>query len=286
MRTAYSGLRHLCFCIAAAVILPVLTLSACSGPGAAETAVVHRIADAGILAVETAVTSAPDAETPDSPSDAIIGEQDAEPETTTEPETSAPDIETATPETTAAPAEITAAPADTSPPAETTAERTVSVTENETAAKTAETSAPPLTFPRTVVVNRNSRVCHLRTECRHALKMSEANRVELTVEDLADPQLCGYRVCSVCGNGYEITAELETAAQTGVPERSNDPENAKYLVIINVSSGIFHVNPDCSSVKSMKESNRLEYPTDDPAELIARGHKPCGRCSKAWREDS
>ena len=47
--------------------------------------------------------------------------------------------------------------------------------------------------------------------------------------------------------------------------------------ILNTNTHKFHY-PDCSSVKSMKESNK-EYFTGSREEIINRGYDPCGRCN-------
>ncbi len=54
----------------------------------------------------------------------------------------------------------------------------------------------------------------------------------------------------------------------------NKPSGIDYIV--NINTGKFHY-PSCSSVKKMKESNKLFY-TGTRDELISQGYSPCGNC--------
>ena len=66
----------------------------------------------------------------------------------------------------------------------------------------------------------------------------------------------------------EPTATLEPV------ERSAVPEGTEYVV--NKNTGKFHY-PHCSSVDSMKESNKWLY-VGTREELVGKGYDPCGRC--------
>lgn len=46
--------------------------------------------------------------------------------------------------------------------------------------------------------------------------------------------------------------------------------------IVNINTGKFHY-PSCSSVKKMKESNKMYY-TGTRDELVSKGYSPCGNC--------
>lgn len=71
-------------------------------------------------------------------------------------------------------------------------------------------------------------------------------------------------------------ADTESAPPSVIPavKTSGDAETVTYVV--NKSSGKFHL-PDCPSVASMKEENKL-YETDRD-KIIAEGYKPCGSCN-------
>lgn len=83
----------------------------------------------------------------------------------------------------------------------------------------------------------------------------------------------------------ETTAPSTSPASTPTPEpeqeqpventaSSNEPTSVTY--ILNTNSKKFHY-PSCSSVDSMKESNKKDfYGTHD--EAISQGYSPCGRC--------
>ena len=47
--------------------------------------------------------------------------------------------------------------------------------------------------------------------------------------------------------------------------------------IVNINTGKFHY-PSCSSVKKMKESNKMYY-TGTRDELVSKGYSPCGNCN-------
>lgn len=69
----------------------------------------------------------------------------------------------------------------------------------------------------------------------------------------------------------DFTETTETQVQT-------DAEG-KYTVVLNKSSGVFHVSQDCYHAKIMKEENRQIIKTDDISTLVADGYRPCGICS-------
>lgn len=65
----------------------------------------------------------------------------------------------------------------------------------------------------------------------------------------------------------------DETTQKDVPKETEKPE-ANY--VLNKNTKKFHY-PDCSSVSTIKEKNRLDfYGTRD--EVIAMGYSPCGRC--------
>ena len=90
------------------------------------------------------------------------------------------------------------------------------------------------------------------------------------------------------GESYaESSDELLDTAQTHQPTpepalptsavtpTAQQPQTADY--ILNTNTHKFHY-PDCSSVKSMKESNK-EYFSGSRDEIIARGYESCKRCT-------
>ena len=73
---------------------------------------------------------------------------------------------------------------------------------------------------------------------------------------------------------HQPTPEPESTTSAVTPVE--DPaQNADY--ILNTNTHKFHY-PDCSSVNSMKESNK-EYFSGSKDEIIARGYDPCQRCN-------
>ena len=60
------------------------------------------------------------------------------------------------------------------------------------------------------------------------------------------------------------------------PEESNDTQSSGTDYVVNINTGKFHY-PTCSSVKKMKESNKMFY-TRMRDDLISQGYSPCGNC--------
>ncbi len=77
------------------------------------------------------------------------------------------------------------------------------------------------------------------------------------------------------------TAVSGSAGATSPPEAATEestceiPEGTTY--IINQNTGKFH-NPDCPSVKQMKETNK-KYSADSRDTLLSQGYAPCRNCN-------
>ena len=75
----------------------------------------------------------------------------------------------------------------------------------------------------------------------------------------------------------EVLALIPTGeAASDAAERSLEPEPAVMLYILNTNTKKFH-DPDCSSAKTIKDSNRREF-EGTREEVIAKGYEPCGKC--------
>lgn len=75
------------------------------------------------------------------------------------------------------------------------------------------------------------------------------------------------------GNAVELTY---TSSLTPLQEESKIGKEGESDYIANKNTKKFHL-PSCSSVKQMKESNKLFY-TGSRDDLIAQGYAPCKRC--------
>ena len=78
--------------------------------------------------------------------------------------------------------------------------------------------------------------------------------------------------------GIEIdyaTGESRLAAQEKV--EANESDKKTYEYVLNINNKKFH-NPDCSSVRDMKESNKQAYQGTRDG-IISQGYEPCGRCN-------
>lgn len=73
-------------------------------------------------------------------------------------------------------------------------------------------------------------------------------------------------------DGKTVTFTTEKEADTAANPTDNSTSHA---YIGNAGSKKFHL-PDCASVESIKEDNRVEF--SSRAQAIAEGYKPCGRC--------
>ena len=60
------------------------------------------------------------------------------------------------------------------------------------------------------------------------------------------------------------------------PEQDNDTQPSGTDYVVNTNTGKFHY-PSCSSVKKMKESNKMFY-TGTRDDLVSQGYSPCGNC--------
>ena len=119
-----------------------------------------------------------------------------------------------------------------------------------------------------------------------------------TLSRLRDADVTVYRtdlqgdiICSSDGKEVSFSVEHNSDADTLAPPKSSDrstgaptapeptsavEEPAGTAYILNKNTKKFHY-PSCSSVKKMKESNKLSY-TGTRDEVIAMGYKPCGNC--------
>lgn len=78
-----------------------------------------------------------------------------------------------------------------------------------------------------------------------------------------------------------IPLETMAAEQSGEPSDRSvpadpEPEPAAMVYVLNTSTRKFHL-PGCSSVSTIKDSNRRDY-EGTREEVIAMGYEPCGRC--------
>ena len=119
-----------------------------------------------------------------------------------------------------------------------------------------------------------------------------------TLSRLRDADVTVYRtdlqgdiICSSDGKEVSFSVEHNSDADTLAPPKSSNrstgapatPEPTSAVeepvgtaYILNKNTKKFHY-PSCSSVKKMKESNKLSY-TGTRDEVIAMGYKPCGNC--------
>ena len=67
-----------------------------------------------------------------------------------------------------------------------------------------------------------------------------------------------------------------TPAKKTRPVYTSAPVTRSQTYVLNKKTKKFHY-PSCSSVKQMKESNKV-YSTDSRDDIIASGYDPCGRC--------
>jgi len=54
-----------------------------------------------------------------------------------------------------------------------------------------------------VIINKNSKIFHVSPDCVYAGRISEKNRLEITVSDRVYLYEHGYSACGVCSNEYK-----------------------------------------------------------------------------------
>ena len=93
-------------------------------------------------------------------------------------------------------------------------------------------------------------------------------------------------LCSCGRTDVKVRTDLSNANVMEFHAETKQPftidENGNYIVILNKSSGVFHISEDCYSASVIKEENRAVLKTDDISKLIADGYKPCGACAKKY----
>lgn len=80
-----------------------------------------------------------------------------------------------------------------------------------TSCQTSESTAAPLPDGEglMVLINKNSKVFHLASDCIYASRMSEENRLEIKVESVEYLLEHGYTPCGKCSGEYKQTNSEE-----------------------------------------------------------------------------
>ena len=74
----------------------------------------------------------------------------------------------------------------------------------------------------------------------------------------------------------DLDDSLESEEPEELTEESDDEDGTTMTYVLNTNTMKFH-EPDCRSVKQMKDKNKLIEETTREA-LIERGYDPCGNC--------
>ena len=129
------------------------------------------------------------------------------------------------------------------------------------------------------VLNTNTKKFHLPS-CSSVKDIQKSNREErnCTAGELIRQ---GYQPCKRCNPAAAAAVDEKgnttPGRSTPTPTEPKDPSGSKASYVVNTNTHKFH-RPDCSSVKDIKQSNRLDY-TGTREELIAEGYDPCKRCN-------
>ena len=62
------------------------------------------------------------------------------------------------------------------------------------------------------------------------------------------------------------------------------PEEGSVSVIINISSGTFHLDENCRYVVGMKEENKKIILFGDAVQAVEAGIKPCSGCADEYKK--
>ncbi|MCL2517916.1 MAG: hypothetical protein FWF15_05075 [Oscillospiraceae bacterium] len=136
-----------------------------------------------------------------------------------------------------------------------------------------------------VIINLNSKMYHLNTECTYVKRMNEENKYIVKIDNLSE--LEGYTPCSRCGDPDKptvtvtVTETTVTAKETDPPETTIPDQDEILTVIFNLTSKTFHADDNCRHIQSMKDENKGTF-TGTIEEIFATGYKPCGTCSKQY----
>lgn len=79
-----------------------------------------------------------------------------------------------------------------------------------------------------------------------------------------------------------VTTEAKTEPYEAIPPAVSDH---RATVIINTSSGKYHLYASCSGVKSMNEANKLVREVDSLSQLDAAGYVLCSKCAKTLKAE-
>lgn len=124
----------------------------------------------------------------------------------------------------------------------------------------------------TTVYRTRTGECYHKEGCSHLRRSS----IELTLQEAFDK---GLRPCSKCKPpvlSESSTQKVTTKTAPGAADKSSSSGQKDATYILNKNSHKFH-RPSCSSVDSMKESNKI-YSSDSREAIIADGYSPCKRC--------
>jgi competence protein ComEC len=111
---------------------------------------------------------------------------------------------------------------------------------------------------------------------------SDGKTVSFSVERNKDADTLGLAPNSTSSSGTGSSSDTsETGNSAASPDTStgagNETSEANTQYVLNTNTKKFHY-PSCSSVKSIKDSNRSDY-EGSRDDVISMGYSPCGRCN-------
>ena len=117
---------------------------------------------------------------------------------------------------------------------------------------------------------RDADVTVLRTDLHGDIVfVSDGKTVTLSTEKSASEE-------DVMTPGGSIVVPPPVVTPDPEPDQNTDHQPSGTDYVVNTNTGKFHY-PSCSSVKKMKESNKMFY-TGTRDDLISKGYSPCGNC--------
>ena len=97
-------------------------------------------------------------------------------------------------------------------------------------------------------------------------------------------------LCSCGSADIVVRSDMRGAKTTDFGTATKAPPETDgegmFTVVINRSSGVFHISGDCYSAGIMKEENRLIKKYADVAQAVSDGYKPCGVCAKEYIKEN
>lgn len=98
-------------------------------------------------------------------------------------------------------------------------------------------------------------------------------------------KIIAFALCALVLVSFSSCTDADVVINGGESNiKSNFPEEGSASVIINISSGTFHLDEECRYVAGMKEENKKIVTFGDVSEALKMGLKPCSGCAEEYKK--